>query len=196
MNKKHSFLAWNIHVPPQYESLLFETKAIDFRMSSTKETGALLRVLAGIKPVGNFLEIGTGTGLSACWLLDGMDSTSKLTTIDIDQKVIGIASKYLEKDNRISILCMDALAYLESNTAKYDLIFADFRPGKFTRLDLAISALNSGGIYVVDDLLPQDTWPEGHSERIENFRQEISDYPNIAYVFLNWDSGLLIASKK
>jgi predicted O-methyltransferase YrrM len=187
---------WNVEVPPLYGLLVQETQAIDFRMSSTKETGALLRVLAGIKPSGKFLEIGTGTGLSACWLLDGMDATSTLTTIDIDQNVLEIAAKYLGKDTRITILCMDALTYLESNNTKYDFIFADFRPGKFTRLDLAVLALNTGGIYVVDDLLPQDTWPEGHSQRIETFRQEISAYHSLTYVFLNWDSGLLIASKK
>ena len=53
----------------------------------SNQVGALLRLMASMKPGGRLLEIGTGTGVSTCWLLDGMDSTAKLTTVDINPKV-------------------------------------------------------------------------------------------------------------
>jgi len=48
----------------------------------------------------------------------------------------------------------------------FDLIYADAWPGKFTHLDRALSLLNRGGIYFIDDLLPQPNWPEGHAPRV------------------------------
>jgi predicted O-methyltransferase YrrM len=44
---------------------------------------------------------------------------------------------------------------------EHDLIYADAWPGKFTDLDQALALLRIGGIYFIDDLLPQSNWPEG-----------------------------------
>ena len=49
------------------------TKASNFTMSSEVLTCSLLRTIARSKPAGKFLELGTGTGLSTSWILDGMD---------------------------------------------------------------------------------------------------------------------------
>ena len=54
------------------------------------------------------------------------------------------------------------LAQLADQGQRFDLIFADAWPGKFTHLDLALSILAPGAFYVVDDLLPQATWPADH----------------------------------
>jgi len=172
------------------------TDEINFKMASTIQTGALIRALSASKPMGKFLEIGTGTGLSACWLLDGMDKESSLISIDIDSKLIKIAEHYLGSDKRLHLLCMDAMDFLADNDQQFDFIFADFRPGKFSRLDLAIKALKPGGIYVVDDLLPQETWPIDHENRIKSFREEITGRDDMEMIFLNYDSGILVATKK
>jgi tRNA A58 N-methylase Trm61 len=47
--------------------------------------------MAASKPGGRMLETGTGTGVGTCWLLDGMDATARLTTVDIDPTVQTIA---------------------------------------------------------------------------------------------------------
>ena len=51
-------------------------------MASDPQTGSFLRALAASKPAANLLELGTGTGLSAAWLLDGMDATSQLDSVE------------------------------------------------------------------------------------------------------------------
>ena len=51
-------------LPAPLEAIEEATTRMGFDMPSTRDTGALLRVLAAGKPAGRFLEIGTGTGLA------------------------------------------------------------------------------------------------------------------------------------
>jgi predicted O-methyltransferase YrrM len=62
----------NQQFPTAYKSIDDATKLSGFTMASDVLTGSLLRTLAGSKPSGKFLELGTGTGLSTSWILDGM----------------------------------------------------------------------------------------------------------------------------
>lgn len=64
-----------INSPEVIQALWAETQAADFTMPSEPQTCSLLRTLAAIKTGGRFLELGSGTGLSTAWLLDGMDAT-------------------------------------------------------------------------------------------------------------------------
>ena len=116
-----------------------------FDMASEPKTGAFLKTLAATKPGGNFLEIGTGTGLSAAWILLGMSHDSVLTSIDNDEAAQDVARKYLGsaecQDNcRLKLICTDGGTWLEQNQQqRYDFIFADAFPGKFSQLDLALN---------------------------------------------------------
>ena len=49
--------------------------------------------------------------------------------------------------------------------ASFDLIFADAIPGKYEHLNETLALLRRGGLYVVDDMLPQPTWPKDHAPR-------------------------------
>ena len=60
--------------PAALAAIQAETEALSFNMASEPQTGALLRALAASTPAGTLLELGTGTGLSAAWLLEGMDA--------------------------------------------------------------------------------------------------------------------------
>ena len=68
--------------PKAYYTINEATKISGFTMASDVLTCSLLRTLASSKPGGKFLELGTGTGLSTSWILDGMDERSTLTSID------------------------------------------------------------------------------------------------------------------
>jgi len=187
---------WNISRPLKLDSVLKDTVELQFKMASTDLMGTLLRTLVAAKPGGAFLEIGAGTGVGTCWLLDGMDCSSSLIAIEIDPNRSAVINKHLGDDSRLTLVSGDALTFLEANHKSFDLIFADFRPGKFVRLDLALNALNSGGIYIVDDLLPQSTWPVDHPTRIESFCSELKARGDLHVTYLPFDSGIIIASKK
>ena len=172
------------------------TARLDFPMASERDGGALLRTLAASKPGGRLLELGTGTGLSTCWLLDGMDEHARLLSVDSDDTVLAVAKNYLGDDPRLTITCADGGDYLRSLAGqRFDLIFADTWPGKFLDLDDALSLLDIGGFYVIDDLLPQPSWPYGHAPKVPILVDTLRQRDDLRVVELNWATGLLIATR-
>src|SRR5438093_2016791 len=154
-------------IPAAVAAILRETRQLGFTMASEPRTGSLLRVLAASRPGGRFLELGTGTGMGTAWLLAGMDAGSRLDTVDSDRTVLDVAQRHLGHDPRVSFHLVDGAEFLARATPEtFDLIYADAWPGKFTHLDLALSLLRVGGIYVIDDLLPQPSWPDRHAPSV------------------------------
>lgn len=182
--------------PPALAAIRADTEALGFGMASDADTGALLKTLAASKPGGRLLEIGTGTGLATAWLLDGMDATSRLLTIENDAEPLKIARTHLRHDARLDIVCGDAAALLEGlDPATVDLIFADAWPGKFSHLDEALAAIKPGGLYVIDDLLPQPNWPNGHAPNVDALIAALAARTDLALARLDWSTGLIVAVK-
>ena len=84
-------------IPPVIEQIEEATRSIGFAMGSDRACGSLLRTLAASKPGGFFLELGTGTGLSTAWILDGMDDNARLVSVDNDEEAVAIAHEFLGK---------------------------------------------------------------------------------------------------
>ncbi|CAC9624017.1 hypothetical protein [uncultured Gammaproteobacteria bacterium] len=76
--------------PVGFKEIEAETKSINFNQTSDLQLGSLLSTLVASKPNGNILELGTGSGLSTSFLLQGMDNQSKLTTIDSENTLVSI----------------------------------------------------------------------------------------------------------
>ena len=143
-------------------------------MMSEAKVGALLAVLAGSKPGGRLLELGTGTGHGTAWLLSGMDATATLDTVDTDEAVVVVARRHLGADKRVTFHIADGAEFLrQKGLQPFDMIYADAWPGKFTHLDEALSLLRPGGMYVIDDLLPQANWLDGHAPKVPKLISEI-----------------------
>ncbi|MFB0907398.1 MAG: hypothetical protein QMB03_03790 [Spirosomataceae bacterium] len=49
---------------------------------------------------------------------------------------------------------------------KFDLIFADAWPGKYSELKETLNLLKVGGFYVIDDMTQQPNWPDGHDKNV------------------------------
>jgi predicted O-methyltransferase YrrM len=184
--------------PRQLEAILRDTAALGFGMASEPLTGALLRTLAASKPQGQFLELGTGTGVATAWFLDGMDSASKLLTVDSDPAVVAIARKHLERDARVRFHVGAGDTFLASLAGKgtFDLIFADTWPGKYDHLEDALTLLKRGSLYVIDDMLPQPNWPEGHAAKVSALIRELEARPDLVLVKMRWATGVIIAAKR
>jgi predicted O-methyltransferase YrrM len=186
-------------LPPQLAAVEEATGALGFNMASDRATGMLLRTLAASKPGGSLLELGTGTGLATAWLLDGMDSTATLLSVDNDAGVQALAAHYCGDDPRLSLVLEDGdtvLPRLHAAGARFDLIFADTWPGKYRLLDLALDLLKPGAFYVIDDLLPQTNWPPNHGTNVAQLIQDLQGRPDLWLCQLDWSSGLLVAAKR
>lgn len=77
-------------------------------MNSDALTGSLLRTLAASKPSGSLLELGMGCGLGTCWLLEGVDQSSSLVSVDNDLRAQAIAKEELGNDHRLSLVLDDS----------------------------------------------------------------------------------------
>lgn len=183
--------------PAAWREIDARTRALGFDMPSEPKAGAMLRLLAASKPAGRLLELGTGTGLATAWLLDGMGQTASLVSVDTDPDVQAVACAVLGDDPRLGLLIGDGLDYVRAQSpASFDLIFADAWPGKYDGLDETLALLRSGGLYVVDDMLPQPNWPEGHQPRVDALVARLKSHPDLVSVALDWASGLVIAARR
>lgn len=185
---------WEVSESPEMlDAIVTDTARLGFIMASEPKTGSLLRILAASKPGGRMLEIGTGTGISAAWLLDGMDEESSLVSIENDAECQAVAKNHLGHDQRISFICQDGEAYLQSvQDQRFDLVFADSWPGKFNGLDLALNVVARGGYYIIDDLYPQPGWPEGHAPKVPKLVEELEGHQDFVSLKLDWASGLMV----
>jgi len=183
------------NIPVQYENIAEATRAIDFNMASDMQTGSLLKTLAASKPSGRILELGTGTGLATSWIIDGMDRESRLITIENNELLIDIARRALN-DTRVEFVLADGYEWLQRYSGeKFDVVFADAMPGKYELFEETIGLVRPGGFYMIDDMLPQSNWPEGHANKVERFIEELDKRKDIILTKLNWSTGIIIVTK-
>ena len=187
---------FKLNEPKLISQIWADTRAAGFTMASESLTCSLLRTLAASKPGGRFLELGSGTGLSTAWILDGMDSNSQLTTVDNDESLLSIVKKNLGHDPRLTVVCSEGDTFLKSLRGQlFDFVFADTWPGKYRLLDEALSLVKGSGLYVIDDMLPQPNWPEGHAEKVDQLVSILEQRNDFRTTKMSWASGLIIATK-
>ena len=186
-----------LNKPSIHHKIEAKSKEIGFTMPSDLYIGTLLKTLITSKPHSNFLELGTGIGLSLSWMIDGMDAHSRLISVDNDPKLIDIASDYFGSDERVRLVCQDGSEWIKAyKGAKFDLIFADAWPGKYSEIEEVLDLLKVGGLYVIDDMTAQPNWPAGHQDNVESLVAYLESREDLNLTKMNWSTGLIIAAKK
>lgn len=182
--------------PKAYNAIQEATRVSGFTMASDIQTCSLLKTLAASKPAGKFLELGTGTGLSTAWILEGMSRDAKLVSIDNDEVFLQIAQEHLGSDQRLTLVHTDGADWVENNRGeKYDYIFADTWHGKYLLLDEVLDMLNPGALYIIDDMLPQPNWPEGHDLKALKLIEDLEAREDLVITKQVWATGIIIAVK-
>lgn len=182
------------HEPAALAGIWADTREAGFTMASEARACSLLRTLAASKPAARFLELGSGSGLSTAWLLDGMDAESSLITVDNDESLLCILKKHLGGDPRLTVLCGDGDDVLRSLRGKrFDFVFADTWPGKYRLLEEALDLIGPAGMYVIDDMLPQPNWPEGHAAKAADLVATLERREDFRVTKLSWASGMVLA---
>ncbi len=185
-------------VPDALAALETGTLELGFDMPSDRATGALLRFLVACRPSCRILEIGVGTGLGAAWLLDSPDDSLRYLGIDNDPAPLAVAREGLAGDSRVELVLCDGdelIPELVRERRRFDVIFADSWPGKYRLLDEALELLDDGGVFVIDDMLPQPNWPEGHEEKAAVLLREISGRTDLVAVPLDWSTGIVLITR-
>lgn len=187
----------SLRIPSRLARIRQATASLGFKPASDDSTGALLRTLAASKPGGRLLELGTGTGVSTTWLLDGMDAAARLVSVETNDRFQAVARDHLGDDLRVEFVLGDGGDFIENATPEsYDLVFADSWPGKYTHFNQTIALVRAGGFYVVDDLIPQPSWPPEHPPKVEAFVTMIRARRDLTLTELDGGTGHIVAAKK
>jgi predicted O-methyltransferase YrrM len=117
-------------------------------------TGAVLRLLAAATRAKAVVELGTGVGVSALWLLRGMREDGVLTSVDSEAEHQRLAKLSLAEagvpSGRARLISGRALEVMPRlSDAAYDLVFCDAaRAENLDYLEQAVRLLRPGGCVV------------------------------------------------
>jgi predicted O-methyltransferase YrrM len=174
---------------------------------ATSGTGAYLKHLAHSLSAQSVVEIGTGSGVGALWVLEGMLASGTLTSIDDEMEHSNIA-KIAFQDAQIAPArfrlitnpVMDVMTKLADRA--YDLVIFRHNPED---LPFAIAEahriLRSGGVFVVDNFFggskvsdPAQRDPKTVSLR-ESGKSLKNESENWVVSLIPTGDGLLLATK-
>jgi predicted O-methyltransferase YrrM len=131
---------------------------LGFQNSSTPDVGRLLRVLAGGITRGTIVEIGTGTGEGAAWIADGLQPGVRFVTVELDPVRARVACDLFAGVAGVAVVAGDWHQLV--SRSPFAMLFADGGKAKVLEPDTLIDAVAPGGLIVLDDLTPEELWPE------------------------------------
>jgi len=194
--------------PELLQQLSKETyqKILQPRMLSGHYQGRVLSMISKLVHPKHILEIGTYTGYSALCLAEGLQEEGELHTIDINEELIDLQSKYFDKSEYRSQIFQhlgNALDIIPKLDKSFDLVFIDADKDNYPNyFNIVIDKLNSGGIILTDNVLWSGKVIE-KSNLIDNSTKAILEYNSllkndtrIETVLLPIRDGLTISRKK
>jgi predicted O-methyltransferase YrrM len=69
-------------------------------------------------------------------------------------------------------------------------------PGKYESTDKALALVAPGGFYVIDDMIPQPKWPEGHDSKSKSLLDTLASHPGFHMASMAWSTGIVILVRK
>jgi len=167
-------------------------------------TGSLLRLLAATTRAKAVIELGTGAGVSALWLLRGMRADGVLTSVDPETEHQRLARQSLVEagcsTSRVRLITGQALAVLPRlSDGGYDLMLCDaVRAENLDYLAAALRVLRPGGVVAFVGALgngrvadPGARDPE--TVALRELAKEVREHDRLQPALLPVGSGLLAA---
>ncbi len=189
------------------QSLEREThlKVLSPRMLSGHLQGRVLSLISHLMRPKYILEIGTYTGYSAICLAEGLHPDGRLITIDRNDELETILSKYLLKSpkaNQIDLRIGYAAEIIPTLPDGIDLVFIDAdKPNYATYYDLVIDKMNSGGLILADNVLwsgkiVEEIKPNDKSTRaLHEFNLKVHHDSRVENVLIPIRDGILAIRK-
>ncbi|WP_040155238.1 O-methyltransferase [Mobilicoccus massiliensis] len=169
--------------------------------------GGALRLLAASVQAHTVVEIGTGAGVSALWLLDGMPADGVLTTIDIEaahhraaRQSFSAAGLAPQRTRIITGQALDVLPRLADGA--YDMVVVDGDKREYPAyVEQALRIVRIGGVVAVDNMLWHDKVadPAARDETTTLLRtlgKRLRDDEHLQTTLLPVGDGLLVAVRK
>ncbi len=175
------------------------------RMLSGHIQGLLLEMLSTMIRPKRILEIGTFTGYSALCLAKGLEEDGLLHTIEVNDELEWIATKYFEKadiQTQIKQHIGDACEIIPTLDETFDFVFLDGNKREYCRYyDLVFDKLRPGGYILADNILwdgkvvQEVDQRDGQTIGILEFNQRVKDDERVRQVILPLRDGLSLIRK-
>lgn len=182
-----------------------QSKVIMPRMLSGHLQGRALAMFSRMIRPGRILEIGTYTGYSALCLAEGLADNGKLITIDINDELEEMASRYFAESpfgKKIEFLHGDALQLIPGLREPFDLVFLDADKEQYPQyLSLIMDKLKPGGFIIADNVLWSGKVLQDRSEMdeetlaLDEFNRLVQNDVRLDKVLLPVRDGLMIIQK-
>lgn len=195
----------------------FQTEPIEIRRARataeelgveavTEATGNQLAAIAALTRAKSIVEVGTGAGVSALWLLSAAED-SVLTTIDSEPEYQNVARENFRKAEippaRIRAISGKASAVLRNMAeSAYDLVFIDLDPTDTQGiLEHAVALAKPGGAIVIAhalwrDRVPDPTLREDETGAMRTILESFADNEGFLASLSMVGDGLLFVVKK
>lgn len=176
------------------------------RMLSGHLQGKILEMISKMIRPEKILEIGTYTGYSAICLAKGLTEKGILHTIEINDELEEIITKYIQKSglqNQINVHFGNALEIIPTINELFDLVFIDGDKREYlVYYELVLNYLKPGGFILADNVLwsgkvieletPDDEYTKG----IFDFNDFLKTDNRVEKVIIPLRDGLTLIRKK
>lgn len=159
------------------------------------ETGRLLAALAATRG-GTMAEFGTGCGVGTAWLRSGMRPGARILTAELNARLATSAQEIFTDDPAVEVFQADWSTL--GSKGPFSLLFLDTSGTESVRVDAVADLVEPGGIVVLDDFTPCESWPPIHSGRVDTLREEwLTDERFTAVeVMIAPDASAVIATRR
>lgn len=203
--------------PTEPDALFEEARAASRELgkapiSLSPHEARLMSTLIQMHRCHKFVEVGTLTGLSALWILQGLEKGGELWTLEKDEKHAKVAREIFEKyqktnaDKKVHLVEGDAQKTLTSLESKgpFDGIFIDGNKSAYgAYLDWAEKNLRKGALILADNVFLGGAVLTGNKavfskkqiDVMKNFNERLADPKRYRSVIAPTGEGLFIAIK-
>ena len=176
------------------------------RMLSGHLQGRVLSMLSKMIKPKYILEIGTYTGYSALCLAEGLTENGTLESIDKNEELKSIITKYWnasEFTDQLIHLSGNALEIIPNLDKIYDIVFIDADKENYSNyFDLVIDKTAKGGYIIADNVLwsgnvvQDENKMNDSTKAIVAFNQKVHDDERVENVLFPVRDGLMVLRKK
>ncbi len=193
--------------PELLEKLNRETwsKILMPRMLSGHLQGQVLSMFSKMIRPSRILEIGTFTGYSAICLAEGLMPGGKLFTIDINEELHDMVTRYVKASpfsDQIKIITGNALNIIPGLNEKFDLVFIDADKENYSNYyDLVFDNVNTGGYIIADNVLwsgnvlKKEKEMDEETLAIHHYNKKVLADTRVENVLFPIRDGLMVARK-
>ena len=176
------------------------------RMLSGHVQGRILSMLSHMIRPEIILEIGTYTGYSALCMAEGLSSTGKLITVDINEELEDQVQGYFDESayrEQIDYRIGNAMELIPTIDEQLDLVFIDADKKNYLNYyNLVFDQVRTGGFIIADNVLwsgkvvQTEKKIDKDTQAILDFNRWVQEDDRVENVLFPVRDGLMVVRKK